>query len=87
MTTATAERPISDRTCPKCGARIRSGLFACRSHWYQLPEPLRTAINETYALRLAAMRTPEYEAARQAHIDAKRAAAVYLGGDPDEQNQ
>lgn len=36
--------------CPKlgCPQRVQDEMFACRSHWYSLPQPIRTKIWRAY---------------------------------------
>jgi len=36
--------------CPRpgCPRRVRDNLFACKDHWWGLPQPIRKAIWEAY---------------------------------------
>lgn len=34
---------------PGCAVEVRIGILMCRPHWFQLPRPLRDAINQSWA--------------------------------------
>jgi hypothetical protein len=36
---------------PGCVVDVPHGRLMCREHWYALPRPLRTAINQTWRAR------------------------------------
>ena len=55
---------------PDCSAQVPSERFACRRHWYALPQQIRNRIWATWKARLAARRHPT----RQQHVDAHEAA-------------
>lgn len=40
----------TDHRCPKagCTADVPHHMLACRTHWFELPKPLRDAIKQTY---------------------------------------
>lgn len=40
--------PKRECPAPKCDAVIDSTKFACRSHWYALPNDIRVAINAAF---------------------------------------
>lgn len=45
-----AARKPAQRTCdaPGCTVPVRRGILMCRPHWFQLPQPLRQAISQTW---------------------------------------
>lgn len=40
----------STHKCPKtgCDVQVPQNMLACRTHWFDLPRPLRQAIKATY---------------------------------------
>ena len=49
---------------PGCTARVPSGRFACRSHWFTIPKPLRDELWQAY--RNHGVMSDEYAAAAEA---------------------
>lgn len=45
------KQPQRQCDAPGCSVPVRRGILMCRMHWYRLPEPLRQAINQTWAAR------------------------------------
>ena len=61
-----------DCPAPGCKARVMPAMLGCRTHWFQLPQDLRNAINRTYRRgqeRNPSMVTDEYRAALRACIE------------------
>ena len=46
---ARKNRPIRTCDAPGCDTQVRRGILMCRSHWFQVPKPLRDAISQTWA--------------------------------------
>lgn len=59
--------------CPaarSCDVRLPDSLLACRSHWYQLPPPLRRRIMAEYRQGQTALTmSPAYEQALSDAMD------------------
>ncbi|HEV7670098.1 MAG TPA: hypothetical protein VGS22_16395 [Thermoanaerobaculia bacterium] len=65
----------TDRTCPYpgCGRTISSEVFACKPHWFRLPQEARRRITSTWFIRLA---NPAGREEIEAHETAKAAAVA-----------
>lgn len=46
---ARKKRPMRTCDAPGCDTPVRRGILMCRPHWFQVPKPLREAINQTWA--------------------------------------
>lgn len=58
-----------ERPCPipGCKAQTKPGHLMCKPHWFSVPQPLRAAVNRTWA---NFRKDPKaYSSARQAAID------------------
>ena len=59
---------------PGCNTQVSDAQFACRGHWFCLPEGMRNEINAAY----------RQEPLSDRHLAAMRQARTFLAARPDE---